>query len=84
LYNKPKAAVHPGQKLTGPKEEEEEEEEECAASYIQTSNTVLNSGWTVSLCLSCAVYMKPTVYWFVPAQGHSPHYIEIHISCFNI
>jgi hypothetical protein len=28
LYNKPKADVHPGHKLTGPKEEEEEEEEE--------------------------------------------------------
>ena len=24
LYNKPKAEVHPGHKLTGPKEEEEE------------------------------------------------------------
>jgi hypothetical protein len=28
LHNKPKAEVHTGQKLTGPKEEEEEEEEE--------------------------------------------------------
>jgi quinol-cytochrome oxidoreductase complex cytochrome b subunit len=28
LHNKPKAAVHPGQKLTGPKEEEEEEEDD--------------------------------------------------------
>jgi hypothetical protein len=28
LHNQPKAAVHPGHKLTGPKEEEEEEEEE--------------------------------------------------------
>jgi hypothetical protein len=28
LHNKPKAEVHPGQELTGPKEEEEEEEEE--------------------------------------------------------
>ena len=27
LYNKLKAEVHPGHKLTGPKEEEEEEEE---------------------------------------------------------
>ena len=26
LYNKPKAEVHPGHKLMGPKEEEEEEE----------------------------------------------------------
>jgi hypothetical protein len=26
LYNKPKAEVHPGHKLTGPKEEEEEED----------------------------------------------------------
>jgi hypothetical protein len=26
LYNKPKAEVHPGHKLTGPKEEEEEKE----------------------------------------------------------
>jgi hypothetical protein len=26
LHNKPKAEVHPGYKLTGPKEEEEEEE----------------------------------------------------------
>jgi hypothetical protein len=26
LHNKPKAEVHPGHKLTGPKEEEEEEE----------------------------------------------------------
>jgi hypothetical protein len=25
FHNKPKAEVHPGQKLTGPKEEEEEE-----------------------------------------------------------
>jgi hypothetical protein len=25
LYNKPKADVHPGHKLTGPKEEEEED-----------------------------------------------------------
>jgi hypothetical protein len=29
LYNKPKAEVHPGYKLTDPKEEEEEEEEEA-------------------------------------------------------
>jgi hypothetical protein len=28
LYNKPKAEVHPGHKLTGPKEEEKEEEDE--------------------------------------------------------
>jgi hypothetical protein len=28
LHNKPNAEVHPGHKLTGPKEEEEEEEEE--------------------------------------------------------
>jgi hypothetical protein len=28
LHNKPKAEVHLGHKLTGPKEEEEEEEEE--------------------------------------------------------
>jgi hypothetical protein len=28
LHNKPKAEVHPGHKLAGPKEEEEEEEEE--------------------------------------------------------
>jgi hypothetical protein len=28
LHNKPKAEVHPGHLLTGPKEEEEEEEEE--------------------------------------------------------
>jgi hypothetical protein len=28
LHIKPKAEVHPGHKLTGPKEEEEEEEEE--------------------------------------------------------
>jgi len=28
LYNKPKAEMHPGHRLTGPKEEEEEEEEE--------------------------------------------------------
>jgi hypothetical protein len=28
LHNKPKAEVHQGHKLTGPKEEEEEEEEE--------------------------------------------------------
>jgi hypothetical protein len=28
LHNKPKAEVHPGKKLTGPKEEEEEDEEE--------------------------------------------------------
>jgi hypothetical protein len=27
LHNKPKAEVHSGHKLTGPKEEEEEEEE---------------------------------------------------------
>jgi hypothetical protein len=27
LHNKPKAEVHPGHKLTGPKEEEEEEED---------------------------------------------------------
>jgi hypothetical protein len=27
LHNKPTAEVHPGHKLTGPKEEEEEEEE---------------------------------------------------------
>jgi hypothetical protein len=27
LHNKPKAGVHPGHKLTGPKGEEEEEEE---------------------------------------------------------
>lgn len=55
-----------------------------AALYIQTSNMVLNSGWTVSLCLSCVVYMEPIVYWSVPAQGHGPHYTEIHIRCFNI
>jgi hypothetical protein len=28
LHNKPKAEVHPGHKVTGPKEKEEEEEEE--------------------------------------------------------
>jgi len=28
LHNKPKAEVHPGHKLVGPKEEEKEEEEE--------------------------------------------------------
>jgi len=28
LHNKPKAEVHPGHKLTGPKEEDEEEEAE--------------------------------------------------------
>jgi hypothetical protein len=28
LHNKPKAEVHPGHKLTGPKEEKEEKEEE--------------------------------------------------------
>jgi hypothetical protein len=27
LHNKPKVEVHPGHKLTGPKEEEEEEEQ---------------------------------------------------------
>jgi len=27
LHNKPKGEVHPGHKLTGPKEEEEEEKE---------------------------------------------------------
>jgi hypothetical protein len=27
LYNKPKAEVYPGRKLTGPKKEEEKEEE---------------------------------------------------------
>jgi hypothetical protein len=37
LHNKPKAAVHPGQKLTGPKEEEEEEEEEACGANIQAS-----------------------------------------------
>jgi hypothetical protein len=37
LQNKPKAEVHPGHKLTGPKEEEEEEEQievrECLLSF---------------------------------------------------
>jgi hypothetical protein len=28
LHNKPKAEVHPGNKLTGPKEEEEEEDDD--------------------------------------------------------
>jgi hypothetical protein len=28
LHNKPKAEVHPGHKLTGPKEEEEEEDDD--------------------------------------------------------
>jgi hypothetical protein len=31
LHNKPKAEVHLGHKLTGPKEEEEEEEEESVS-----------------------------------------------------
>jgi hypothetical protein len=34
LHNKPKAEVHPGHKLTGPKQEEEEEEEEEEEVYI--------------------------------------------------
>ena len=34
LYNKPKAEVYPGYKLTGPKEEEEEEEEEESPNLI--------------------------------------------------
>ena len=42
---------------------------------------VLNSGRTVSLCLNCVVYMEPTVYWPVLAQGHGPHYTEIR--CFR-
>jgi hypothetical protein len=35
LHNKPKAEVHPGHKLTGPKEEEEEEEirQTCKESW---------------------------------------------------
>jgi hypothetical protein len=33
LHNKPTAEVHPGHKLTGPKEEEEEEEE-CTVSGL--------------------------------------------------
>jgi hypothetical protein len=34
LHNKPTAEVHPGHKLTGPKEEEEEEEEQEQESHI--------------------------------------------------
>jgi hypothetical protein len=34
LHNKPKAEVHPGHKLTGPKEEEEEEEEEEPSTHL--------------------------------------------------
>jgi hypothetical protein len=34
LHNKPKAEVHPGHLLTGPKEEEEEEEEEARKSPL--------------------------------------------------
>jgi hypothetical protein len=33
LHNKPKAEVHPGHKLTSPKEEEEEEEEGKPKTY---------------------------------------------------
>jgi hypothetical protein len=36
LHNKPKAEVHPGHKLTGPKEEEEEEEEACCVSTCKS------------------------------------------------
>jgi hypothetical protein len=32
LHNKPKAEVHPGHKLTGPKEEEEGEEACCVST----------------------------------------------------
>ena len=37
LYNKPKADVHPGHKLTGPKEEEEDDVEalEVKPTYSQ-------------------------------------------------
>jgi hypothetical protein len=34
LHNKPKAEVHPGHQLTGPKEEEEEEEEFKVHLYL--------------------------------------------------
>jgi hypothetical protein len=34
LHNKPKAEVHPGHKLTGPKEEEEEESSQISQMYI--------------------------------------------------
>ena len=37
LYNKSRAVVHPGHKLTGPKEEEEEEEEEENTLVNQTN-----------------------------------------------
>jgi hypothetical protein len=42
LYNKPKSEVHPGHKLTGPKEEEEEEEEEelCLTAFINTCDPI--------------------------------------------
>jgi hypothetical protein len=44
LHNKPKAEMHPGHKLTGPKEEEEEEEEkEITHSYAPQSVGLL---WT--------------------------------------
>jgi hypothetical protein len=40
LYNKPKAEVHPGHKLTGQEEEkeEEEEEEELPGQFVFSMN----------------------------------------------
>jgi hypothetical protein len=38
LHNKPKAEVHPGHKLTGPKEEEEEDDEKRRISRLYKIN----------------------------------------------
>jgi hypothetical protein len=60
LHNKPKAEVHLGHMLTGPKEEEEEEEEEIKFEIPFTSiiTTVIFRNYSNLL-----VYKQP-VFWF--------------------
>jgi hypothetical protein len=49
LHNKPKAEVHPGQKLTGTKEEEEEEEEKKKKKKITSLQDYSSLQYSLSI-----------------------------------
>jgi hypothetical protein len=65
LHNKPKAEVHLGHKLTGPKEEEEEEEEEETSPRQRPHNLH-------------ETYQSPRVQLITPDDGHRrcPKHVE--------
>jgi hypothetical protein len=61
LHNKPKAEVHPGHKLTDPKEEEEEED---VAVLLRNSNMTTLASLSVvdinAFCIHFAPLLKDT------------------------